>query len=55
MLRPTSSACDERTGVSISALRELWNGALDVFLHAHLAEHAQATPAPVNGQPAGPA
>ena len=53
-LRPTSSARDERRGVSISSLRELWNGALDVFLHAHLAEGSPASPSAANGDLALP-
>ncbi len=50
MLRPTSSARDERTGVSLGTLRDLWNGALDVFLHAHLAERARHDPAAASSQ-----
>ena len=51
-LRPTSSARDERTGVSISSLRELWNGALDVFLHAQLAARSQRPSSAASVEPA---
>jgi protein subunit release factor B len=50
-LRPTTSARDERTGISTSALRELWNGALDVFLHARLAEHSPESSAATDSLP----
>ena len=39
-LRPNSVAKDQRTGVSMGALKDLWNGALDEFLHAYLETQA---------------
>jgi ATP-dependent Clp protease ATP-binding subunit ClpC len=35
-LRPTQSVKDQRTGATMSGLANLWNGALDAFLHAHV-------------------
>jgi hypothetical protein len=36
VMRPNSQAKDPETGVTLSGLDTLWNGALDAFLHARL-------------------
>lgn len=41
-LRPSQQVKDQRTGLVRSGLDDLWNGALDEFLHAHLAMRRQA-------------
>ncbi|MGE0606001.1 MAG: AAA family ATPase [Pirellulales bacterium] len=40
-LRPTQSVKDQRTGLTMSGLGDLWNGALDTFLHAQIAARRQ--------------
>ena len=54
-LRPTQSVKDQRTGLRVAGRPDLWNGALDEFLHAHLAlrEKPASMPPPgdVRGMP----
>jgi peptide chain release factor 2 len=45
-LRPSQSVKDQRTGLRASGQANLWNGALDEFLHAHLALRTKVVPAP---------